>query len=139
MNVPIPDEGFARDLAILVANDDTITVKLFKNNITPTVSSVIGDFTEANFTGYSSQTLVYSGSPVHDVANHVWYQPCTTLTWTMGTPGTTNSIYGCYLVDSGGRLRGCGRLDGAPAPMTTAGQTVSITLNRRMSSEFSTS
>lgn len=136
MNLPIQDTGLAEDLAIIVAHDDPIQVRLFKNNITPTVANVLGDFTEADFTGYASQPLVYSGAPVHDVANHVWYQPCTTLTWTVGVIGTGNLIYGVYLVDNAGRLRGAGRLDGAPAPMNIAGLTLSVTLNRRMSSEF---
>lgn len=139
MNVPIQDPGLAVDLATIVAHDTTITVHLFQNNLTPTVSNVLGDFTEATFTGYASQTLAYSGSPVHDAVNHVWYQPCAQLTWTMGTPGTTNNVYGVYLTDAAGNLRGAGRLDGAPAPMSVAGQTVSVTLNRRMSSEFASS
>lgn len=139
MNVPIPDEGVLRDLTIVTGHDDQIFVHLFQNNITPTVNSKVADFTECNFDGYAAQVLFYDGAAVHDVPNHVWYQPCETNTWTKGTGTTGNNVYGCYLVDSNGTLRGCGRLDGAPAPMTAVGQMLSITLNRRMSSEFATS
>jgi hypothetical protein len=139
VNVPIPDPGVLRDLTILTGHDDLIFVKLFQNNITPTVNSQIADFTECNFDGYVAINLTYNGAAVHDVANHVWYQPCETVTWTKAAGTTGNNVYGCFLVDNSGILRGCGRLDGAPAPMTAQGQMLSITLNRRMSSEFATS
>lgn len=139
MNLPLPSDGQSRDLAILTANDDVLTVRLFQNNLTPTQTSVIGDFTEATYDGYAAQTLVYTGAQVHDGANNRWLQPCTTLTYTKGSGTTGNNIYGCYLTDGAGRLRGCGRLDGAPAPMTVVGQTVVITLQRAMASEFASS
>ncbi len=100
----IPDEG---KIDLLSANAafgslslGTIQLKLFQNNYTPVDSSVSGNFTEANFTGYSAKTLtpgtwttptIVSGS-----AKTVYGS--TPLTWTCGV--TTNTIYGYYVVSA---------------------------------------
>lgn len=85
------------------AGAENITLKLFKSNTTPAETDVAGTFTEADFTGYSSQTLTSSQS------GSTWAVPTTTggvtsstygggtpRTWTCGVTG--NTIYGALYV-----------------------------------------
>lgn len=57
----IPDEG---EVGILQALKDynAFNIRLFKNDFTPSASTVIGDFTECDFTGYIDQALVFSNA-----------------------------------------------------------------------------
>ncbi len=77
---------------------ENLTLKLFKNDYTPTATSTAGDFTEADFTSYAAKTL----------SRGTWQSPSTVSgkasiaydtapqTWTCGTTG--NTIYGYYVV-----------------------------------------
>lgn len=76
--------------------DETYTLKLYQNNYTPLASSVAGDFTEANFTNYTSKTLVRaSWGAATTVSNKASSTYATIQSWTCGASG--NTIYG-YLV-----------------------------------------
>lgn len=72
-------------------------LKLYKNNYVPVNSSVLGDFTEANFTNYVQKTI----------ARTDWSEPTTNASgsgessvsvqsWTCGASG--NTVYGYYVV-----------------------------------------
>lgn len=78
-----------------------VLIALFKNDFAPNQDSLIADFTEADYTGYARSTAVVWGTPfinVDGVAEMIapgkQFQPS----------GTTvaNTIYGYYVVDSGG-------------------------------------
>lgn len=53
--------GETRMLSLLVNKAGTnlanLTLRLFKNDFTPTETSVVGDLTEATFTGYAAISL----------------------------------------------------------------------------------
>lgn len=82
------------------AGSENLTLKLFKNNITPAESDVAGTYTEADFTGYTSKTLTSSQSGA------TWSVPTTSTGVTSSTYGTNQSwtagssqtIYGYYYV-----------------------------------------
>lgn len=78
---------------------ENLTLKLFKSNTTPTATSVIGDFTECDFTNYTSKTLTAAtwnaATTVSGKATATY--DSTPLSWTCGTTG--NTIYG-YTVQS---------------------------------------
>lgn len=82
------------------ASAEDLTLKLFKSNTTPAETDVAGTYTEADFTGYSDETLTSSqtGStwevPTTSGATRSDYQ--TPLTWTCGATG--NTIYGYFVV-----------------------------------------
>lgn len=80
----------------LSVKDGDYVLKLFKNSYTPTPTSTLGDFTEADFTNYASVTLAQSN----------WTAPATNLSgkaesaytqqsWTCGSIG--NTVYGYYV------------------------------------------
>jgi hypothetical protein len=76
---------------------ENLTLKLFKNDYTPTATSTAGDFTEADFTSYTAKTLSrgtwQSPSTVSGKATIAYYTA--PQTWTCGATG--NTIYGYYV------------------------------------------
>jgi hypothetical protein len=73
---------------------------LFTNNVTPSPTSVIADFTEADYTGYASQ-------PIPGVGAVGWASQGAAVAYSgpviFAPTGTavTNIIYGYYITDSG--------------------------------------
>lgn len=100
--------------ALITALLANLKMRIFVNNITPDANTVIGDFTEATFTGYSAASLTTWSAPSIDgtgasISTTVQGQ----FTGTSG--GGTGNMYGYYLTDSGGTtLYGCERFAGAP-------------------------
>lgn len=75
---------------------ENLILKLYKNDVTPSQSSVAGDFTVADFTGYSNKTL----------SRGSWASPTTVsnkastsyAAQTFTNSGTAQTIYGYYVV-----------------------------------------
>lgn len=84
--------------------DEPFSLHLFKNNVTPTTSSVAGDFTEANFSGYSSVVLSRASWVTPTTVSTVAQTTYTgsSLTWTCS--GSGNTIYGSYILDGSSHL-----------------------------------
>ncbi len=84
------------------------TVHLFKTAVTPTATSVPGDFTEADFAGYAGVTLTHWNTPYWQsqgaavsYSNQILFQP---------TDGVTpNTIYGYWLEIAAGDYLGAER------------------------------
>jgi outer membrane lipoprotein SlyB len=102
-----------------------LVMRLFTNNITPTNANVIGDFTEATFAGYSSQTLGAWSAP--SVTAHVGKVSGAALTFTI-TAGS-QTVYGYYVTDAGNtKLYFAERDPNAPVALAATGpQTYTIT------------
>lgn len=96
------DLGIAKALDDIVAGAgfSTAKLRLFKNNVTPDNTKVIGDFTEATFSGYAAISL--TGWSAAAVTAHVAQSDPTAGTFTI-TSGT-QAIYGWYVTDSGGTV-----------------------------------
>jgi len=126
MGVILHHEGKPKQLdAIIGVLGSGLRVRLFKNNFTPAATNVLADFTEANFTGYAEQTPVYGAAALN--GNNNAQATAAALTFTMGTPGTTNTIYGWYEVDgSNGKVLYSERF-GSPLSFASAGDNVVLT------------
>ena len=73
-----------------------LTLHLFKSNTTPGDSTVAGDFTEADFTGYSSVTLIGANWVI--TANAPTTATYAEQTFTSTADQTLQQIYGFYLL-----------------------------------------
>lgn len=72
-----------------------LLLKLYKNDVTPSASSVAGDFTEADFTGYAVKTLGRAG---WSAASTVSGKAETSRSAESYTAGSSQTIYGYYVV-----------------------------------------
>lgn len=77
------------------------TLKLYKNNYTPVGTSTAANFTEADFSGYSAKTLTYSSWTTASSVSNVAKTTYADQTW---TSGSTQTVYGYYVVDASGNL-----------------------------------
>ena len=93
----VPNVGEAKMLEhiLSLATPENLVVHLYKNNITPSSTMTLADYTEATFTGYAAVTLssanwtVTAGGPTSAEYNSGVAFTCS------GT--TSESIYGFYL------------------------------------------
>lgn len=82
---------------------DGSKIMLFQNNIVPTRLNVIGDFTEATYTGYAQKTITWAtvsyapGSIPEVIGTVTAFRPTGT--------GTTNTVYGGCVVTGAGALQ----------------------------------
>jgi len=87
----------------LVLNIANNKLKLFSNNVTPTVDTVLGDLNVVSGGGYADVTLVAAnwvispGSP-----SSALYNAFINFTFT-GVPAVA-TVYGYFIVDNGGNL-----------------------------------
>jgi len=108
MALVICDAGELRLLDLMLKTaldvDETFTLHLFKNDITPDASSAVGDFTEADFTGYSSVSLLRATwtSAVTDTGVATTQYGNSPLSWSC--TGSGNTVYGAYVLDGNGDL-----------------------------------
>ncbi len=103
MSIMSPNEGKQEILARVLygnAGSENLSLRLFKNNVTPAETDTTATYTVANFTGYSNQTLTSSQAagtwPVPTVASNLASSTyATTITWTATSDQT---IYGYFIV-----------------------------------------
>jgi len=108
-----PDEGMPWILS--ASTNDSLTMKLFTNDITPDRDTVVADLTEAAWTGYAGQGLSFGEWNNAGFIGHVAFlsAPDRTFANTSASPVTT---YGYWIETSGGEILVCSRFD--PAPKT---------------------
>src|SRR3990170_1563784 len=71
-------------------------IRLFKNDHTPTVNDVLGDYTEADFDGYGPQNIVWNSSII--VSNRAKALG-NLVQWTHTGGPVNNDIYGYFVVE----------------------------------------
>lgn len=126
----IPDEGMKRYLEVVNGALATLQLRLFQNNITPSKTSVLADFTIANFTGYASFSPLTWGAVT--VAANIASKTASAVVFSFGLGITVNTIFGWYLVDSSaGKVLAANRL-AVPKLMAVFGDTISVTLSEFM-------
>lgn len=122
MSICVPD--VAKDIALSDFLNDTLTMKLFRNNETPNPLSIAEDFLEVSGAGYADFPMIFanweitSGSPSRALYN---------VRYTLQFSGATNApgtIYGYYVLDSNGVLRWAERFPAAALPFTPQNGTV---------------
>lgn len=127
----IPDDGIAGICGLLIASGawwDGKKIRLFQNNITPSDASVIGDFTEATFTGYAAATIAAASFGAVTVASHVASSTYANVTFTRSTTGASQSLYGFYITDFGAtKVYAAARFSAAPLVLTNSGDNIALT------------
>lgn len=125
MSTPVvPDQG---ELDLLLSlQSATWKLRLFTGATTPGNTSVIGDFTEATFSGYPSggTTLSY-GTPA--TVSNTGTMTATQIDFTHNGGATANTVTGYYIVNTGTtKLIKAERFDNA-ITMANNGDKISIT------------
>jgi hypothetical protein len=95
----VPDLGEIELLTKLLKNTadtEDYILKLYKNNYTPIAATVVGSFTEADFTNYVDKTIARSDWATPSTVSNKAESSVATQSWTCGV--TTNTIYGYYVV-----------------------------------------
>jgi len=94
-------------------------MRLYKNNVTPGETTVLADFTQADYTGYAAQNAVF---PVFttDVNGKASSGPLI-FDFLGPTSGAAQDVYGWYLVSTGTgtKLVAAARFTGAPKNLAT--------------------
>lgn len=132
----IPDQGATQFMQTILdairAGGNSAMVRLFQNNITPTSSTVRGDFVEATAGGFGGQatpTAVDAGVVPGGADNWI-FSP---ITWTATGSSLPQTMYGYWVewvspLDSTLRLGWCQRFD-TPQVITASGQPISFVLS----------
>lgn len=102
---------------------------LFRSDITPTDSTVIGDAQEATSAGYAAITLVSSNWTVGQ-SSGVTTAMYSERTFTFNTNAT---IYGYYVTTTSNELLWLERFSGAPFEIPDGGGSISITTKLTLS------
>lgn len=126
MTLVVPNASARECLGRIVNKNtpDDLKLRLFENNYTPVEASVVGDFTEATFSGYAaitltgaSWTLTTADPAVADYAQQ---------TFTASAAG--NSVYGYYVTNNAGTvLMWAERFTDGPYTITGNGDVVKVT------------
>ena len=102
MKVPDVSQLTWLDSLRTVFNSAGLKVRLFKNNYTPVAGSVIGSFTEANFSGYTPANLGTLAAAA-TVSGKASSTAGSANTWTK-SGATGNDVYGYYVTDAAGTV-----------------------------------
>lgn len=101
-------------LRIVNAGVGGVTFRLYTNDVTPGSATVLGDFTEAAFTGYAAQTLDETDFVITSVSGGIGSIVANIINF-LNSSGGTQQIYGYYVTDSGNtKLISATRFDSAP-------------------------
>jgi len=125
LNVPHTGENIALEALVNKTAPQNLVLKLYSNNITPADTDTAGTYTEATFTGYSAATLTGAswGSASGGTITYGSQQ-----TFTRSSTGTTENIYGYYVVQSSSGTLVYSERDGsAPFAVTNNGDAIKIT------------
>lgn len=127
LNVPVGGEALALQYLVNKSTPQNLILKLFKNDITPGETDVVGDYTEANFTGYSAITLTGSSWTVNGASSPAVASYAQQSF--VSTAGSQNqAVYGYYLVRaSGGELVYSERFADGPYTIQNNGDTIRVT------------
>jgi len=98
----ISNEGEINVLKRLV--NQTLKVRLFKNDIIPSDGTVLGSFNQATFPGYAEKTINGGMSPPATDLDGKGSTTSGNCIWTRGVGAGSETIYGYYVVTSGGVL-----------------------------------
>ena len=124
LNVPDVGENLILEMLTNRTAAQNLSLRLFKNNITPSDTDTAGTFTEATFPGYAAITLTgatWSAAAAGSIA----YSAQQTFTC---TGASTDDIYGYYITQvTSGLLMWAERDGAAPAAIRVNGDAIKIT------------
>jgi hypothetical protein len=106
-----------------VSATETLKLKLFTNNYTPTPSSIAIDFTEANGGGYAEKLLTASA---WTFSNGI--ATCPAQLWTF--TGSVGNVYGYYLIrQTSADVIAAERFTSGPYNIANNGDTITVNLS----------
>lgn len=127
MALKVTNSGEVLTLSYLVNKEQPqdLVLKLFKNNITPSDTTVAGDLTESDFDGYDD--IVLDGDSWTVNAGDPSYAIYAEQDFTSSADQTLQWVYGYYLVrETGGELVWVEKLP-TPQAIQNNGDRVSVT------------
>jgi len=104
-----------------------VVVQLFKNDFTPTETSVLADFIEADFSGYAEIAAQEFDPAYLNEAGRAQVTGDTVLTWTQNATTIGNSVYGYMVLTTGGALLYSERF-ASPQPMQLVGDKIQMVI-----------
>lgn len=109
------------------------TLKLFSSNTTPTVATVVADFTETTGGGYASKALTGSSYTIGDDGVDDALASYAEQTWTFtGVIGGTGIVYGYYIIQTtSGLLLWCEKFASSFTPAVN-GDALALTVKLRL-------
>jgi hypothetical protein len=109
-----------------VATTRNLILKLFKSNTTPSETTVVGDLTEADFTGYSAITLTGASWSISGTTpTQAAYAE---QTFTSSADQSVQNVYGYYLVRAtDGDLVAAERFTSGPYAISNLGDNIKVT------------
>lgn len=126
MALVFPDTGenLALEMIVNKTAAQGLVLKLYKSNTTPAESDTAGTYTEADFSGYASAALTGASWGSASSGSIAYAQQ----TFTHNGGGTSNSIYGYFVIQtSSGTLLYAERDGAAPFTLANTGDNVKIT------------
>lgn len=140
MALKVPDVGELLLLNILTGleseNFNTLTMRLFQNNITPADTDVLATYTEADFSGYGGGTPFTNWGAALLSAGKAQSQADSIDNTHDGGP-TNNNIYGYYVTDSANsKLYWAERDPAAPTVLNANGQKFTVVPRFTLATEF---
>jgi len=124
LNFPDTGENLALEMITNKTAPQNLSLRLYKNNITPSDTDTAATYTEATFTGYAAITLT-GASWNAAAAGTITYSAQQTFTC---SAVATDDIYGYYVTQTGsGTLLYSERDASAPFAVRISGDAVKIT------------
>lgn len=123
-----PNEGESRMLETIVNKTaaETLTLKLFGNNITPGEADTAATYTEVSGGGYAAKTMTGANWTAANGSNSYITHSAQTFSFTGAT--TPNTVYGYYLVQStSNRVMWAERFSDGPYAINNNGDSITIT------------
>lgn len=131
MSLVVPNVSELEQLDVIVIELlATAEFRLFKNNYTPIATSVTGDFTEADYSGYGGEVVSSWTSVDLDLSGRA-FTLSDVIPYAHDGGGTANTIYGYYVTTPGGTLLFAERF-GTPVVMDDATDGFSIQTTYRL-------
>lgn len=119
--------GVIGELVTNVETAEDLTLRIFQNDLTPTSASVVGDFTEADFTGYAAVNLT-AANWGKSLASTVVLLYNTAVAFTSSAGEQAQDIYGYYVTrTTTGDLVYSERFPDGPYSIVNNGDKVSVT------------
>lgn len=95
MAIQVPNVAELPQLDVIRDLITAAEIKLFKNNLTISATTVLADFTEANYSGYGGGQTPAWTAVATDGSGRA-HTTSDVMTWSHSGGGTSNTIYGYY-------------------------------------------
>jgi len=116
MTLIVPNDGEVAMLEKIIGQ--TLFLRLFSNNITPSETTTTGSLTQVTGGGYTEKELVVGNWTVAPGApGTATYNSPQNFAFT-GTTGAPGTVYGYYVVDEDGTLMWAERFEAGVVPFT---------------------